>query len=392
MVTPLSPQRRGKASHWSPQTYINTLVGSCILSLAFLAGYLFSESSHYDVPPVESNLRGSQLPVGSVPILPGDIIEDFIDFNTQREEFLRSDIPDQDPVEKEVEDIEDKEEGEDEQEEDEAKDEDAEYEEEGEEEDEGEEEEGDAEELENVDPEGVEELEEETNIELDERVYIPEKELFTPDEKRHVWGKQPKRPDDWQTWGFNDIHHGLKCGEHADDMDKPLPDMDYWNFVRDKYKEVVNSEAKFDDPILPTDGYTMKNGDRQLYYAKKSPGKGRGLFASRDIKKGELVHDGRASDIVMTADEWRSMIFALPQKMACDLSEWSWTQRQKKDGPYKLFTAYNISILMNGSNKPNTMPKCSHCSKMYAIRDIKKDEEILTDYKIYPTLWDEVGL
>ncbi|KAL7450279.1 hypothetical protein ACHAWC_002222 [Mediolabrus comicus] len=94
----------------------------------------------------------------------------------------------------------------------------------------------------------------------------------------------------------------------------------------------------------------------------------------------------------MTADEWRSMIFALPQKMACDLSEWSWTQRQKKDGPYKLFTAYNISILMNGSNKPNTMPKCSHCSKMYAIRDIKKDEEILTDYKIYPTLWDEVGL
>ena len=29
---------------------------------------------------------------------------------------------------------------------------------------------------------------------------------------------------------------------------------------------------------------------------------------------------------------------------------------------------------------------------MYAIRDIKKDEEILYDYKIYPTLWDEVGL
>ena len=39
-----------------------------------------------------------------------------------------------------------------------------------------------------------------------------------------------------------------------------------------------------------------------------------------------------------------------------------------------------------------SVPKCSRCSKMYAIRDIKKDEEILTDYKIYPTLWDEVGL
>ncbi|KAL7450748.1 hypothetical protein ACHAWC_002611 [Mediolabrus comicus] len=94
----------------------------------------------------------------------------------------------------------------------------------------------------------------------------------------------------------------------------------------------------------------------------------------------------------MTGDEWRSMIFALPQKMACDLSEWTWTQRKKIGGPYKIFTAFNISILMNGSNKPNTMPKCSRCSKMYAIRDIKKDEEILYDYDVYPTLWDEVGL
>ena len=207
------------------------------------------------------------------------------------------------------------------------------------------------------------------------------------------WGKLIKRPDNWQSWGFFDVHGELGCGKHAHDMDKPLPDMDYWNFVRDKYKEVVSSETKFDDPILPTDGYTMTtNGEKQLYYAKKSPGKGRGLFASRDIKKGELVHDGNASDIVMTADEWRSMIFALPQKMACDLSEWTWTQRKKKDGPYKIFTAFNISILMNGSNKPNTMPKVGHSSRMYALRDIKKDEEILTDYKIYPTLWDEVGL
>lgn len=358
MVTPTSPQRRGKASPWSPQTYANTLVGSCILSLAFLAGYLYSESSHYDVPPVESNLRGSQLPVGRGSVLP----EDFIDFNTQREEFLRSDIPHQDHVE-EVR-LQDHVE---------------------------EEEEGDADELDNVDPEEVEESEDEINNEVDEKVSTTGK-LFTPDEKRHVWGKQVKRPEDWQSWGFFDVHGELGCGKHAHDMDKPLPDMDYWNFFRDKYKEVVNSETKFDDPILPTDGYTMTNGEKQPYYAKKSPGKGRGLFASRDIKKGELVHDGNASDLVMTADEWRSMIFALPQKMACDLSEWTWTQRKKKDGPYKIFTAFNISILMNGSNKANTMPKCSHCSKMYAIRDIKKDEEILTDYKIYPTLWDEVGL
>ncbi len=131
---------------------------------------------------------------------------------------------------------------------------------------------------------------------------------------------------------------------------------------------------------------------RGLYYAKISPGRGRGLFASRDNTKGEVVHDGNASDIEMSADDWRKMAFALPQKMACDVSEWTWTQKDEKKGPYKIFTALNISILMNGSSHPNTMPKSSYSSIMYALRDIKKDEEILTDYKVYPTLWEKVGL
>ena len=29
---------------------------------------------------------------------------------------------------------------------------------------------------------------------------------------------------------------------------------------------------------------------------------------------------------------------------------------------------------------------------MYALRDIKKDEEILTDYKVYPTKYHKVGM
>jgi len=64
------------------------------------------------------------------------------------------------------------------------------------------------------------------------------------------------------------------------------------------------------------------NGEKQPYYAKKSPGKGRGLFASRDIKKGEVVHDGTNSDVIMSGKDFRRFIFALPQKMACDATEW----------------------------------------------------------------------
>ncbi len=139
-----------------------------------------------------------------------------------------------------------------------------------------------------------------------------------------VWGRGIKVPDDWQTWGFHDIHHGLKCGEHANDMDKPLPDMEFWTYYRNVYKDVVDKNVvQFDDPIPPTEGYTMAtNGEKQPYYAKRSPGKGRGLFASRDIKKGEVVHDGTNSDVIMSGKDFRRFLFALPQKMACDATEW----------------------------------------------------------------------
>ena len=220
-------------------------------------------------------------------------------------------------------------------------------------------------------------------------------ELFIPDTTKHnekKWGKiLKKRPDDWKTWGFHDVHHKFKCSEHAHDQNKPMPSMEYWNLYRGTYKRVVDNDIEFDS-VPPTEGYTMNEDGKQPYYAKISPGKGRGLFASRDIKKGELVHDGNASDVEMSADDWRKMAFALPQKMTCDFTEWTWTQPTERGGPYKIFTAFNISILMNDSKNPNTMPKDKFSSKMYAVRDIKKDEEILTDYKIYPTKWEKVGL
>jgi hypothetical protein len=139
-----------------------------------------------------------------------------------------------------------------------------------------------------------------------------------------VWGKGIKVPEDWESWSFYDIHHGFKCGEHANDMDKPLPDMEFWTYYRNVYKNVVDKDVvQFDDPILPTEGYTLTaNGEKQPYYAKKSPGKGRGLFASRDIKKGEVVHDGTNSDVIMSGKDFRRFLFALPQKMACDATEW----------------------------------------------------------------------
>ena len=129
----------------------------------------------------------------------------------------------------------------------------------------------------------------------------------------------------------------------------------------------------------------------------------------------ELVHDGEDSnsDIVFpNAMSFRRLVLNLPKKQgegyylllmqpqlllssrffclvtviqnlnlskACDMIEWPWTQRLD-DGKLHLVFSPNISIYMNsGYGRPgNTLPDSETSRKMYAVKDIMKDEEIIT--------------
>ena len=89
---------------------------------------------------------------------------------------------------------------------------------------------------------------------------------------------------------------------------------------------------------------------------------------------------GTKSDYLFNSKEqWLRLVYNLPREMACDLIDWSWTAQTSTSGPFKLFSAINISILMNGSdeNEQNVNPPNEYTSKMYALRDIKKGEELL---------------
>ena len=69
----------------------------------------------------------------------------------------------------------------------------------------------------------------------------------------------------------------------------------------------------------------------------------------------------------------REYIFNLPQERACDIIDWMWVQRTEAGGHHKLFSAFNISILLNGSrSSTNINPDTRESQKFYALRDIKK--------------------
>ena len=193
---------------------------------------------------------------------------------------------------------------------------------------------------------------------------------------------------DWKKWSRHDFRKQFQCSHHLSVGRNAVPTLEYWQTLRDVYNSEVDSSFAFDDPVPPTQGFTLNENGPPPYYADISPGKGRGLFASRDIKEGELV-DGieggsKADMIFTTADVLRRYLLALPEPMACDVLEWTYTEKIVKKGPPVLVVASEISSLMNSAwddVDANVMPKDETSpANLYATRDIKKGEEILMDY------------
>lgn len=193
------------------------------------------------------------------------------------------------------------------------------------------------------------------------------------------------------------LRRHFKCEERKYDMAKPITTLEEWELMRKKYRENVPEDEtaaiKFDDPVPPTLGFTLLGDGPPPYHVEYSPGKGRGLFASRDIMKNELIHDGARSDVMFPADggiAYRRFVFSLPRDLACDTMMWNYTTRYH--GKMRHFLAINISSFMNSSKRPSIAPRSSHSLKMYATRNIRKGEEITYDYSVYKTDWKAVGL
>ena len=84
--------------------------------------------------------------------------------------------------------------------------------------------------------------------------------------------------------GFVGMYHDFDCPDHAAEQNKPMYTPEMWR----KLWEVFRDESLFPFPIPNA----HECPEEPFYAAYTTDGKGRGVFASRNITKGSLVHPG----------------------------------------------------------------------------------------------------
>jgi len=106
-----------------------------------------------------------------------------------------------------------------------------------------------------------------------------------------------------------------------------------------------------------------------------SPKKGRGAFTKKDIKEGTIID---VAHVLLIPNEEYSLI----RKTILDDYVFTWDD-PNYDGEYSHAISLSITQYMNHSYEPNVKYLYNYKNKtikFYAIRDVKRDEELTINY------------
>lgn len=106
---------------------------------------------------------------------------------------------------------------------------------------------------------------------------------------------------------------------------------------------------------------------------------GIGLFAEEDIKKGEIIYKSTQINRILVNKNIVEKEF--PKDLSLFFKRYSYLVKQE------YVMDYDETRFTNHSDDPNTTD--SNIDLTIAIKDIKKGEEITTDYRIFDESWEE---
>lgn len=167
--------------------------------------------------------------------------------------------------------------------------------------------------------------------------------------------------EDLESFGFEDLYYKLDCVAHATNPQKPLLSRKIWAHMQKKFAELAEP------------GVTLIRPDKKKgaeFYSAFSDGKGRGAFAARNFKKGELVHDGNFNTAFWNDGwAWKRYVMALPKPLRCDVMEWTWTQEVGDNGWFLCLSLNDASFLNSGGEWASNIATTNETTlEFYALR------------------------
>ena len=199
------------------------------------------------------------------------------------------------------------------------------------------------------------------------------------------------------------------------DRMRPAPTAADWNVLKEAYRKVKKNTDP-DDVYLYQTFDANDNGFKIPFEVRQSPGKGRGIFCTEFVRKGQFVSEARCGRFY-TEEQWREFLTSVPHELAKDCTDWAYVEKFK--GRSAVWLDFCEAALMNhgdresrwkklccslrrsrysefaGSDKANVEEKIHNGRWIsYAIRDIHAGEEILCDYEDFhnydePLSWFE---
>ena len=143
-----------------------------------------------------------------------------------------------------------------------------------------------------------------------------------------------------------------KCDARDEDEERPLYTHEDWQRLRRLYRDQGGTTVEY--PEGEVESHVPPGFVPPMVARQTADGKGRGIFATRDIAKGEMTYGGKHNYAFFpTGEAFRRFIGALSDSEACDVMMWAWPQV----GLYEKGSRASASLLFFASS-----PKISRFS------------------------------
>jgi hypothetical protein len=196
----------------------------------------------------------------------------------------------------------------------------------------------------------------------------------------------------WESdhWTLGTLWNHFDC-ETVFESERQIPSTVTWMQMRQAYVNVVgSSKSAFGEP-REVDGFFAPIEVRQ------SPGKGRGVFAAEDIPRGHHIWSGTVQRAKFDSGlDFMKFLDLIPDEDACDVLQYSFVlifgDDKENEENARICVELDDGSIMNAIDPPDPvdagcLPEWSDrfrggCDdNLYALRDIKKGDEILMDYR-----------